>query len=133
MLHSLWRKTLWTMSDQLSHCTCFSDLEKFIGYTIVSWLTSSSRKWCLGFPKPNLMMKHDHQKCTSRTIYFCRGPSGLTDRLRFQSTPIKSKAIKLNNEILIDENKLIQLNDFGNNRLLKISFGKKKHYIIKFI
>ena len=36
-------------------------------------------------------------------------------------------------EILTDENKIIQLSDFGNQKVLKISFGKKKHYIIKII
>ena len=46
---------------------------------------------------------------------------------------IKSKALKLNNDILLDENKKIQLSDFNNSKLLKISFGKKKHYIFKII
>ena len=46
---------------------------------------------------------------------------------------IKSNALKINNEILTEENKLIQLNDFNNEKILKISFGKKKHYILKII
>ena len=46
---------------------------------------------------------------------------------------IKGKAIKLNNKILNDENKIIELDDFGKNKILKISFGKKKHYLIKII
>ena len=46
---------------------------------------------------------------------------------------IKSNALKIDNKILSDENKLISLNDFSNNKILKISFGKKKHYIIKII
>ena len=46
---------------------------------------------------------------------------------------IKSNALKINNKILSDENKLISLNDFSSNKILKISFGKKKHYIIKII
>ena len=46
---------------------------------------------------------------------------------------IKGGAIKINNQILSDENKIILLDDFDNNKNLKISFGKKKHYIVKTI
>jgi tyrosyl-tRNA synthetase len=46
---------------------------------------------------------------------------------------IKSNALKIDNTILDNENKIVQLNDFGNNKVIKISFGKKKHYLIKII
>ena len=46
---------------------------------------------------------------------------------------IKSNALKINNKILTDENKIIQLDDFNNEKVLKISFGKKKHYLVKII
>ena len=46
---------------------------------------------------------------------------------------IKGKAIKLNNKTLDDENRIINLRDFEDNKILKISFGKKKHYLIKII
>ncbi len=46
---------------------------------------------------------------------------------------IKSNALKINNEILTDENKVLNQNDFANDKILKISFGKKKHYLIKII
>ncbi len=46
---------------------------------------------------------------------------------------IKSNALKINNKILTEENKIIQLSDFDNQKVLKISFGKKKHYIFKII
>ena len=36
-------------------------------------------------------------------------------------------------EILTDENKIILLNDFNNEKAFKISFGKKKHYLLKII
>ncbi len=45
---------------------------------------------------------------------------------------IKGKAIKINNDILSDENKIVSIEDF-NSKILKISFGKKKHYLIKII
>ena len=44
---------------------------------------------------------------------------------------IKGNAIKINNEILKEEEKILTRNDFKNGKNLKISFGKKKHYIIK--
>ena len=46
---------------------------------------------------------------------------------------IKSSALKMNNEILLEENKIVQLSDFSDQKVLKISFGKKKHYLIKII
>ena len=46
---------------------------------------------------------------------------------------IKNNAFKINNVTLTDENKIIQLDDFNNEKSLKISFGKKKHYLIKII
>ena len=46
---------------------------------------------------------------------------------------IKSNALKINNGVLTEENRLIQLSDFNNQKTLKISFGKKKHYIVRII
>ena len=46
---------------------------------------------------------------------------------------IKSNALKINNEILRDQNKVLKQNDFASGKILKISFGKKKHYLIKII
>ena len=44
---------------------------------------------------------------------------------------IKGSAIRIDNEILKEEEKMLTKNDFKNSKNLKISFGKKKHYIIK--
>jgi len=46
---------------------------------------------------------------------------------------IKGNALKINNRILTNENKVLEIKDFENNKALKISFGKKKHYILKII
>ena len=46
---------------------------------------------------------------------------------------IKGKAIKINNEIIIDEKFLIQKNLFGKDSSLKLSIGKKKHLKIKLV
>ena len=45
---------------------------------------------------------------------------------------IANKGIRINNEIVNDGNKVINSRDFIKN-ILKISFGKKKHYIVKII
>ena len=46
---------------------------------------------------------------------------------------IKSNALKIDNKVLTDDSKIIQLDDFKNEKVLKISFGKKKHYLVKII
>ncbi len=46
---------------------------------------------------------------------------------------IKGKAIKISNEIIIDEKFLIKKNLFDNNNSLKLSIGKKKHLKIKLV
>jgi tyrosyl-tRNA synthetase len=43
---------------------------------------------------------------------------------------ILNKGLKLNGEVIDDEKKILQLKDFEKNTL-KLSYGKKKHYIIK--
>ena len=45
---------------------------------------------------------------------------------------IKNKGIKINNAVVIDENKTLVSNDFIKN-VLKISCGKKKHYLVRII
>ncbi|MFL2889433.1 MAG: tyrosine--tRNA ligase [Pelagibacteraceae bacterium] len=46
---------------------------------------------------------------------------------------ISSNGIKINGKVIKDEKKIINLKDFKESNNLKISFGKKKHYVIKFI
>ena len=43
---------------------------------------------------------------------------------------ILNKGLKLNNKVIDDEKKILKLNDFEKNTL-KLSYGKKKHYLIK--
>ena len=44
---------------------------------------------------------------------------------------IKDNAIKVNDELISDEKRNIDLKDLTEDKLIKISYGKKKHYIIK--
>ncbi len=43
---------------------------------------------------------------------------------------IKNNGIKINDELIIDENKVLSLSDFKSENM-KISFGKKKHFLFK--
>ena len=46
---------------------------------------------------------------------------------------IKNNGLKVNNEVVTDEAKIIYQNDFGHDNNIKISHGKKQHVIIKII
>ncbi len=45
---------------------------------------------------------------------------------------ISNKGLKIDNVVVIDEKKIIKSNDFKENRF-KLSYGKKKHYLVKII
>jgi len=45
---------------------------------------------------------------------------------------IANKGLKINNIVVVDENKILQKTDF-NEKAFKVSYGKKKHYLIKII
>ena len=44
---------------------------------------------------------------------------------------IKEKGIRINDILIVDEKKIIELNDFEKEGCVKVSYGKKKHFIIK--
>ena len=44
---------------------------------------------------------------------------------------IKEKGIKINNKLVESEKKMLQLKDFVENSCIKVSHGKKKHFIVK--
>ena len=46
---------------------------------------------------------------------------------------IKNNGLKINNETIVDENKVFNENDFGQDNSIKVSHGKKQHVIIKII
>ena len=46
---------------------------------------------------------------------------------------IKNNGLKINNEVVTDEKKIIDQNDFDQDNNLKISHGKKQHVIVKII
>ena len=46
---------------------------------------------------------------------------------------IKNKGIKINNETIEDDKKIISIHNFNNENFLKLSHGKKNHVIVKII
>jgi len=46
---------------------------------------------------------------------------------------IKSMALKIDNIVIENDSKMISLKDFEKSKIIKISFGKKKHYLLKII
>ena len=46
---------------------------------------------------------------------------------------IKNNGIKINEQLISDEKSIIDLSYFSSNNYIKVSIGKKKHFIIKFI
>ena len=46
---------------------------------------------------------------------------------------IKNNGLKINNEVVTQETKIIDQNDFDQDNNLKISHGKKQHVIVKII
>ena len=46
---------------------------------------------------------------------------------------IKNNGLRINNEVLSDETKIINQSNFDESNNLKVSHGKKQHVIIKII
>jgi len=46
---------------------------------------------------------------------------------------IKNNGLRINNEVMTDETKIIDKNNFVENNSLKVSHGKKQHVIVKII
>ena len=45
---------------------------------------------------------------------------------------IANNGLKINNLVVTDEKKILQVIDFKD-KILKVSYGKKKHYLIKIV
>ena len=86
----------------------------------------------IGKELPEILMKKEKLK-KGLNILEILSTNNITSSKSEARRAIKGNAIKLDNEVLLDENKLIDLTDFKNENFLKISFGKKKHYLIKII
>ena len=46
---------------------------------------------------------------------------------------MKNNGLKINNQVLTDESKIINVSDFDQDNNMKVSHGKKQHVIVKII
>ena len=46
---------------------------------------------------------------------------------------MKNNGLKINNQILTDESKIINVSDFDQDNNMKVSHGKKRHVIVKIV
>jgi len=86
----------------------------------------------VGSELPEIKVEHDKIKIGIKILDFL-ATYGIFSSKSEARRAIKGNALKFDNKVISDENKLIDISDFNNQKLLKISFGKKKHFLIKII
>ena len=79
---------------------------------------------------PEIQIKNDHLKDGALLLNILV-ENNISSSKSEARRMIKGRGIKLNNIIVSDEEKKINLVDFQNKKNLKLSFGKKKHFLIK--
>ena len=85
----------------------------------------------LGSDLPEIRVKYDEVKKGINILDFISKNKILSSKSEARRT-IANKGLKIDDRIISDEKKTLQLNDFKKN-ILKLSHGKKKHYLIKII
>ena len=85
----------------------------------------------IGSDLPEIRIKTEEAKIGIKILDFIADNKILPSKSEARRA-IAIKGIKLNNIIIEDEKKIIQYKDFKKN-ILKLSYGKKKHYLIKII
>ena len=85
----------------------------------------------LGSDLPEIRVKYDEVKKGINILDFISKNKILSSKSEARRA-IANKGLKIDDRIISDEKKTLQLNDFKKN-ILKLSHGKKKHYLIKII
>ncbi len=85
----------------------------------------------IGSDLPEIKIKTEEAKIGIKILDFIADNKILPSKSEARRA-IANKGIKLNNIIIENEKKIIQYKDFKKN-ILKLSYGKKKHYLIKII
>ena len=85
----------------------------------------------LGIDLPEILIKLNDVKKGVNFIELVAGNKILTSKSEVRRA-IANKAFKINDIFVKDDKKLLVLEDFNENSL-KLSYGKKKHYLIKII
>ena len=79
---------------------------------------------------PIILIKKSLVENGINVVEFLNSTKILNSKSEIRRT-INEKGIKINDIILVDEKKIVNLNDFTKNNYIKVSHGKKKHFKIK--
>jgi len=79
---------------------------------------------------PTILIKESFLNKGINVVDFLNYSKILSSKSEIRRT-IKERGIKINDVVLTDEKKIIDLNDFKENDYIKVSHGKKKHFKIK--
>ena len=88
-------------------------------------------KGSIGFHLPEIKIKLSDIKKGINFLDFIAKNKILSSKTEVRRA-IENKGLKINDIVVIDEKKILQLKDFKN-KALKLSYGKKKHYLVKII
>ena len=80
---------------------------------------------------PEIKVKEDDIKKGISILDFL-SKNNITSSKSEARRAIANKGLKINNILVEDEKKILRILDF-NEKSLKMSFGKKKHYVVKII
>ena len=89
------------------------------------------KKGGIGFHLPEIKIKLRDIKKGINFLDFIAKNKILSSKTEVRRA-IENKGLKVNDIVVIDEKKILQLEDFKN-KALKLSYGKKKHYLVKII
>jgi len=85
----------------------------------------------MGSDLPEIIIKFDEIKQGINILDFIAINKILPSKSEARRA-ISNKGFKIDGDIIENEKKIIQFNDFKNN-VLKLSYGKKKHYLVRII
>ena len=85
----------------------------------------------LGSDLPELRIKSDEIKIGTNILDFIANNKILKSKSEARRA-IANKGIKINEVVIDDEKRNLELKDFKN-KSMKLSYGKKKHYLVKIV
>ncbi len=83
----------------------------------------------LGLDLPEIKIKYNYAEKGINILNFIAENNILPSKSEARRA-IVNNGVKINDVVVVNDKKMIQLSDFKNN-VLKFSYGKKKHYLIK--
>ena len=85
----------------------------------------------IGSELPEIKIKFDELEKGIKILDLIANNKILTSKSEARRA-IANKGVKINDVVVDDEKKILKLKDFKN-KLIKLSYGKKKHYLVKII